>query len=501
MSAGWPPSKNRPAEPMRSDRRRTFTKPLTSAISSLPYPTSPITCRAACWSCSSVGIGGLDRRTGPAAAGDDVPAVGLVHPLQRLRHDLRERLLGVERRLEQRPHHVDVGLHGIAGLGCERVDRQRHGGRVGGVHDGDGRRRSGPTSRRTPTWPARWPATGCPPRVSCSSRCRTVCDLPAPVEPVTKTWRFRVPSGTVNVPTWRSCPSRIAPSASPPAAPTSEVTSKLPASSTRSPGTSRRGSPASAASAPAVATNGEVSVAGPGCRRARPRGTARPLTGPQAVRVVAHLDRTDQHRRDLLQLVRGLGAREHPHAPQPGLLERVELGHPAFEALHGELVVAAALHLQLVLQVGDLFLQHLVAALLGDHEPAERPAHQGDERRLEQARSAVARRGRQRRRQPRRAAAPHHPAGVLQPAVTDLLAPRAVGEQQPLLPPRGRRQRPRVGDQLQRRAAAPRHPADDERPAALRGRQHRGQDRDKIPLRRGVTRRRKDRLDSVPRSL
>ncbi|WP_243717239.1 hypothetical protein [Actinomadura sp. KC345] len=34
------------------------------------------------------------------------------------------------------------------------------------------------------------------------------------------------------------------------------MTSKYPASSTRSPGTSRRGSPASAASAPAVATNG-----------------------------------------------------------------------------------------------------------------------------------------------------------------------------------------------------------------------------------------------------
>src|SRR6516225_5733687 len=151
---------------------------------------------------------------------------------------------------------------------------------------------------------------GSPAPVSPVSRCRTVCDLPAPVAPVTSAWRLRVGSGTRNSPAGRSSPSRItprltagavlcgppagaapgkpaadavqgrpaagavpgtlapgavpgtlAPGAVPgrptvPVVPVSLVTSNWPASTTRSPGTSRCGSPASAVSRPAVARNG-----------------------------------------------------------------------------------------------------------------------------------------------------------------------------------------------------------------------------------------------------
>ena len=87
-----------------------------------------------------LGQGGGDRtrrRPGDLPAGDHVPAALLVNPLQRLRHDLRKRLVGVERRQEQGAHHVDVGLHGITRLGGERVDRERDRGRVGGIDHGD----------------------------------------------------------------------------------------------------------------------------------------------------------------------------------------------------------------------------------------------------------------------------------------------------------------------------------------------------------------------------
>ena len=128
---------------------------------------------------------------------------------------------------------------------------------------------------------------GSPAAASCSSRCRTVCDLPAPVAPVTRTCRFRVASGTANSPTGRSRPSRIIPrrsapacparppgaarsadrtgpalpnvTAAPaqlPASPVSLVRSKWPESTTRSPGTSRHGRPTSGASTAAVAGNG-----------------------------------------------------------------------------------------------------------------------------------------------------------------------------------------------------------------------------------------------------
>ncbi len=104
--------------------------------------------------------------------------------------------------------------------------------------------------------------------LSCSSRCRTVWDLPDPVAPVTNACRLSVDSGTRNVPTPRSWPSRISPSSSsPPVAPSfdSAVTSKKPDSSTRTPGTSRLGSPASAASAPAVAANGAAAPSDGSC--------------------------------------------------------------------------------------------------------------------------------------------------------------------------------------------------------------------------------------------
>src|SRR5262249_57636799 len=41
---------------------------------------------------------GRDHRAGPARTTDRIPAAGLVHPLQALRHDLRERLLRGGRR-------------------------------------------------------------------------------------------------------------------------------------------------------------------------------------------------------------------------------------------------------------------------------------------------------------------------------------------------------------------------------------------------------------------
>jgi hypothetical protein len=98
---------------------------------------------------------------------------------------------------------------------------------------------------------------GTPAPVSCASRCRTVCDLPAPVAPVTNAWRFRVASGTRNSPTGRSSRSRIAPRLTDAVVSTvSLVRSKGAASVIRSPGTSRRGRPVSAASTPAVAGKG-----------------------------------------------------------------------------------------------------------------------------------------------------------------------------------------------------------------------------------------------------
>ncbi len=67
MSAGWPPSKKRPAEPTRSERSRSEMKPSTSACTSRPYPISLMTSMACCWSCSSVGtLGGtLEPGTAP----------------------------------------------------------------------------------------------------------------------------------------------------------------------------------------------------------------------------------------------------------------------------------------------------------------------------------------------------------------------------------------------------------------------------------------------------
>ena len=77
-------------------------------------------------------------------------------------------------------------LDRVAGLGRQRVHRQRHRPRVGRAdHRQLGRPpRSGPPSPRTPTSTGSIASQGTPARVSCSSRCRTVCDLPEPVAPV-----------------------------------------------------------------------------------------------------------------------------------------------------------------------------------------------------------------------------------------------------------------------------------------------------------------------------
>ncbi len=82
------------------------------------------------------GHGRRDHRTRTAGPAHRIPAAGLVDPLQGLGHDLRERLVGIERGQEQCPDHVDVGLHGIAGLGRERVNGERDGGRVSRIDQG-----------------------------------------------------------------------------------------------------------------------------------------------------------------------------------------------------------------------------------------------------------------------------------------------------------------------------------------------------------------------------
>ena len=78
-----------------------------------------------------------DLRAGGGSAGDDVPAVGLVHALQGQGHDLRERLVGVEGGHEEGADHVDMGLDRVAGLGLQRVDAEGHGAGGGRVDHGD----------------------------------------------------------------------------------------------------------------------------------------------------------------------------------------------------------------------------------------------------------------------------------------------------------------------------------------------------------------------------
>src|ERR1700685_4390465 len=51
-----------------------------------------------------------------------------------------------------------------------------------------------------------------PAALSCSSRCRTVWDLPDPVAPVTRACRLSVASGTRKAPTGRAWTCRVSPS-------------------------------------------------------------------------------------------------------------------------------------------------------------------------------------------------------------------------------------------------------------------------------------------------
>ncbi len=89
---------------------------------------------------------------------------------------------------------------------------------------------------------------GIPARDAASSRARTVCDLPAPVAPHTKTWRLSDSAGSTSGPAGcrfrsRTWPIRIVPGPGT----GSGVTSKSGRSARRTPGTSRPGGRVSAA--------------------------------------------------------------------------------------------------------------------------------------------------------------------------------------------------------------------------------------------------------------
>ena len=229
--------------------------------------------------------------------------------------------------------------------------------------------------------------------------CRTVWDFPAPVAPVTNACRFSVASGTRNAPTGRSWGSRIAPTS---------------ISGEAGPGRSR-----------AFGLAGDVEIAGiehpqpgnlaagqPGQRgqragrsgerrgravgrvlhrdRERPGQAVRLQAAAQPVGVPAQVHRPDQYRSDQPQFLRRGRAGQHAHAPQPGLAERVEFGHPALRALDvepGMLLLVPAQHVELRAQFGDLGVDQ--PGGLGDDQPAEPPAHERHERRFEQGRPPV----------------------------------------------------------------------------------------------------------------
>jgi len=70
---------------------------------------------------------------------------------------------------------------------------------------------SRPASRQYSDLTGSMTSQGSPARVSCTSRCRTVCDFPAPVAPVTSACRFSVGSGTRKSPAGWSRASRMVP--------------------------------------------------------------------------------------------------------------------------------------------------------------------------------------------------------------------------------------------------------------------------------------------------
>ena len=157
----------------------------------------------------------------------------------------------------------------------------------------------------------------------------------------------------------------------------------------------------------------------------------------QPVGVPAQIYRPDQHRSDQPQLLGSGRAGQDAHAPQPGLAEHVEFGHPALRPLDVEprmLLLEPAEHVELRPQLGDLGVDQ--PGGLGDDQPAEPPAHERHERRFEQARPpvllAVCRPGGlgQRRRLAARAGRPDHAVELVAPVIADLLAARADGEQQ-----------------------------------------------------------------------
>jgi hypothetical protein len=169
------------------------------------------------------------------------------------------------------------------------------------------------------------------------------------------------------------------------------------------------------------------------CRRGpqRLRQPVRHLPGHEPVRMAAHIHRPDQHRRQQGRIRLGGGAREDPHAPQARLPERVQLRQAAPGALGVEprpLLVVTAEHVHLGAQAGDLGVEE--AGRFGHHEPAERPADERGERRLEQGRPGRPRRGLRRRRIGQRrglAAGAEHPGQAvpgLQPAGPGRNAPR-----------------------------------------------------------------------------
>ncbi len=107
---------------------------------------------------------------------------------------------------------------------------------------------------------------GIPARVACSSRPRIVWLLPAPVAPVTNTCRFSEASGRASVPAGTLFWSSTIPAETPvPSVPSvvrvvSGVTSNVGRSVNRSPGTSRAGGCASAATSLAEAKNGDCGL-------------------------------------------------------------------------------------------------------------------------------------------------------------------------------------------------------------------------------------------------
>ncbi len=205
--------------------------------------------------------------------------------------------------------------------------------------------------------------------------------------------------------------------------------------------------------------------------------------------------RAYQHRRDQPQVRLGGRARQHAHVPQTSLPVGVQFGQPPLGPVCLEarvLVFVPPQHGELVGQISRLGAKQV--RRVGHDKPAEWPAHERLQRRLEQRGQHRAigpgPRGvtggvRVRRYLPARARRPDKLIEVGQHVSVDHDAMRAPREQhvhdrrrltgtrRGLIAGSGRacRQRPGVGDQLKRRSAAPRQPASDERPPVA-GRVH-----------------------------